>query len=948
QVLGDAFYIAFSSAENAMRAAIQSQSAIHAEEWGGAAIRVRMGIHTGTADLQKDGQYVGYLTLCQAERIACAAHGGQVLLSSTSEPLMRGSLPPDAGLRDLGEHRLKDLPRPERLFQLVIQDLQADFPPLRTLDSFPNNLPLQLTSFIGREKELADVKRLLSNSRLLTLIGPGGTGKSRLSLQAAMDELDTFLDGAWLVEFAPVSDPSAVGATVLAALDLPAEVHRPAIDMLCDYLQHRQALLILDNCEHLVDACARLVDRLLHAASRLQILASSREALGIAGEVSYRVPSLGLPDVDHLPALDSLSQYEAVKLFIDRARAAQPGFGVTNDNAPAVAQICHRLDGIPLAIELAAAKVRALSVDQIARRLDDRFRLLTGGSRTALERHQTLRATLDWSYNFLPAPEQMLFRALSTFVKGWTLEAAESVCAFKDLSREDVFDLLEQLVNKSLVLAEERGSETRYRLLETMRQYAGEKLIEAGESELLHDRHLGYFLDLAETAFPHLYRSEQVEWLDRLEDDHDNLKAALEWSLGKPRPEQALRLAGALGRFWDLHSYWMEGARWVQRALAMPFQDATPVEKAARARALHADITLAGYALDDLKQMRASADASVALCGEIGDPLALVISKYWLAGAFYRTGDLSSAVRLLEEILPEFRRLEAPYWEVFCLHHLSMVRTLKGEEKPSESLARDLEITRRLGERETMGYVLRAAADYAWANGSLEEASAYVEEVERVFGELGHRMPMSLWHAQIAQAAGDFARARKLYKEAIETLELLGEQNLKSRTIAFLGLLARDEGNLAEAQICLERSLEISRELGSITGTAYCWADLGYLCYLQGNLEGAKSDFKESLLLGKSSDDTNWMGTLLILVACYLSDQAPHLAVRLLAAVHSRDAKQMSFPTLTPFYRPVFDAALAGARQSLGVDTFQAAWQAAESLSLADACGLALQALDEI
>src|SRR3990172_6834379 len=401
----------------------------------------------------------------------------------------------------------------------------------------PNNLPNQLTSFIGREKEIEDVKKLLHDAHMLTLTGPGGTGKTRLSIQAAGEVLDQYPNGVWFVELAPILDPLLVPRTTAIAIGLRDEPQRPVIDMLCDYLREKKMLIILDNCEHLVDACAQMTDRLLHVSSHTRIFASSREALGIAGEVTYQVPSLGLPDLGHLPSVESLSQYEAVKLFIDRATAAVSTFAVTNDNATALAQICHRLDGIPLAIELAAAKIRVLSLEQIAKRLDDRFRLLTGGSRTALERHQTLRAAIHWSYNLLSGQEKTLFRRLAVFVGGWTLEAAESVCDDATSSgvvrSEDVLDLLEQLINKSLVITEEMGHESRYRMLETMRQYAHEKLVDAGERETLRDRHLEYFLQFAESAAPHLIRPEQLEWLGQLDADYENLRLALQSPLRK-------------------------------------------------------------------------------------------------------------------------------------------------------------------------------------------------------------------------------------------------------------------------------------------------------------------------------------------------------------------------------------------------------------------------------
>ncbi|HET7378137.1 MAG TPA: adenylate/guanylate cyclase domain-containing protein, partial [Anaerolineae bacterium] len=412
QIIGDAFCAAFATAGEALRASIKAQIDLHAEDWGPAPIKVRMGLHTGQAELQPTGGYIGYLTLSHVQRLMSVAHGGQVLISATTQALVRDALPEEISLRDLGERRLKDLARPEHIFQLLIPTLPGDFALLKTPEVFPTNLPVQLTSFVGREKELTEVKKLLHDAHLLTLIGSGGTGKTRLSIQAAGELLDQYPDGVWLVEFAPILDPLLVPRTTAMAIGLREESMRPVIDLLCDYVREKKMLIILDNCEHLVEACAHLADRLLHASAHTRLLASSREALGIAGEVTYHVPSLRSPDLDHLPSVDTLNQYEAVKLFIDRAISAVPTFTVTSDNAPFLAQICHRLDVIPLAIELAAAKIRVLSVEQIARRLDDRFRLLTGGSRTALERHQTLRATLDWSYNLLPPAEQILLRRL--------------------------------------------------------------------------------------------------------------------------------------------------------------------------------------------------------------------------------------------------------------------------------------------------------------------------------------------------------------------------------------------------------------------------------------------------------------------------------------------------------------------------------------------------------
>src|SRR5713226_5481995 len=374
---------------------------------------------------------------------------------------------------------------------------------------------------------MAAVKQLLSSTALLTLTGSGGCGKTRLALQVAADLLEEYADGVWLVELAPLADPALVPQTVASALGVRDAPGRPLTATLTDYLRSKSLLLVLDNCEHLLEAGAQLADALLRSCPRLRLLASSREGLGIGGEQTYRVPSLSLPDARHLPPLERLRDFEAVQLFADRARLSQATFAVTQANALSVAQVCQRLDGIPLAIELAAARVKALSVEKLNERLDDMFRLLTGGSRTALPRQQTLRALIDWSYDLLSPSEGALLRRLSVFAGGWTLEAAEAVCAGEGVEEWEVLDLLTSLVEKSLVLYEERGGEGRYRLLETVRQYARDRLLEAGEAEAVRGRHLGFVLRLAEEAEPKLSGPEQVVWLDRLEAEHDNLRAAL-------------------------------------------------------------------------------------------------------------------------------------------------------------------------------------------------------------------------------------------------------------------------------------------------------------------------------------------------------------------------------------------------------------------------------------
>jgi predicted ATPase/class 3 adenylate cyclase len=475
KTVGDSFCAAFPNAPDAVLAALDAQRAIQAENWGETTIKVRMGLHSGTAEV-RDNDYFGP-TLNRVARVMAAGHGGQTLLSATTRELVQPNLPKDAELRDMGERGLKDLIRPEHIYQLTAAGLQSDFPPLKTLEAFRTNLPVQLTNYIRREKEFGIVKNLMAEHRLVTLIGTGGTGKTRLSLQIAADLLDIFPDGVWFVEFAPLADAALIAQTVLTTLGLREEPGRPVLETLTQYLGSKEVLLILDNCEHLIAAVAQFAEAVLHACPSLRLLANSREALGIFGEKTYYVRSLSIPDAHMAQSVENIMQYEAVRLFVDRAQTALSGFSITPANVSAVAQICAHLDGIPLAIELAAARVKMLKVEQIAERLEDRFRFLSGGSRTALPRHQTLRAMIDWSYDLLPEAERILLRRLSVFTGSWNLEAAETICQGPGINDYNVLDPLTQLVNKSLVVVDADivpegydNTETRYHLLETVRQ----------------------------------------------------------------------------------------------------------------------------------------------------------------------------------------------------------------------------------------------------------------------------------------------------------------------------------------------------------------------------------------------------------------------------------------------------------------------------------------------
>ncbi|HLA06673.1 MAG TPA: adenylate/guanylate cyclase domain-containing protein, partial [Anaerolineales bacterium] len=500
QVVGDSFSAAFHSASDALNAALEAQKLLYSESWSPARIKVRMGIHTGAAQINDDKQYSGYATLASTQRIMSAGHGGQILLSGATRELVRDALPTNTELLDLGEKRLKDLLRSEHLYQLNISGVPATFPPLKTLDSFPNNLPTQLTTFIGRENEIAEVKQELESHRLVTLTGSGGAGKTRLSLQVGAGCLERFTNGVWFVELAALTDPLLIISAVMSAIGLHEKDND--IKTLTSYIGNQSLLLILDNCEHLIEDCARLVESLIQLCPRLHVLASSREAFGIAGEQPYRVPSLPFPDPKHMPALDEIAKCESVQLFVERVKAYFPSFTLTEKNAASVAQICYRLDGIPLALELAAARLKVMSVEQLASRLGDVFNLLTSGSRTALPRQQTLRALIEWSYDLLSDSEKALFRGLSAFSGGWSLEAAEAVCSVD--GGASVLDDLARLVDKSLVNKQELDGEARFDMLETIRQYAEFKMFASEEVEEVKNRHCDWFMQLAETAEPKL------------------------------------------------------------------------------------------------------------------------------------------------------------------------------------------------------------------------------------------------------------------------------------------------------------------------------------------------------------------------------------------------------------------------------------------------------------
>ena len=801
RIVGDSFSAAFDTASEAVSAALAAQRALQMEPWSPAPIKVRMGIHTGSAHVKDSPQgqgvaYEGYATLALTQRIMSVGHGGQILLSQSTHDLVKGALLEGTELRDMGERRLKDIVRPEHIYQVSAPNLLSEFPPLTTLEAILHNLPVQLTSFIGREREIAEAREALAATHILTFVGPGGTGKTRLSLQVAAEQLSEFKAGVWLVELAQLTDSTYILSTIAATFHLREVQGVPLIDTLTDYLRGKELLLVLDNCEHLIEACARLADHFLHACPRLKIIASSREAFGIEGEMVYRVPSLALPSVPD-GGSKSLMEYEATRLFVERASKAKPAFALTTDNAPAVVQICQRLDGIPLAIELAAARVTLFTPQQIAERLGDRFKLLTSGSRTALPRQQTLRALIDWSYLTLNETEQHALRCFAIFSGGWTFEAAESVAG-----QMETMDGLSGLVNKSLVNVEEKEGEARYRYLETIRQYAMEKLLETGEAAHTQARHLAYFLEVSRAADEKFRTAQRLMWVNRLELEHDNLRSALGWALEND-PESALQMACSLAGFWLSRRYMTEGCNWCQAAIsrvealsaADPNMDARL--RATRARAYSA-LAMLSINHGEHHTGQIAARKSVALARQLDDPRQLVHALHFLGMSATFSGDVRLALDSLYESEALCRKFGDTDELALVLQSLAYVMLEIEGHKAAEQVQSYLEESLALSQGSvdpeaavrTEGILSRLAL----FRGDIAEARKHADLMLDLHREMGDQLSVTGHQtgvAHVARQMGNYQEALALYRETLPDWQKMGHRGAVAHQLECFAFIAK-------------------------------------------------------------------------------------------------------------------------------------------------------------
>ncbi|WP_142256623.1 LuxR family transcriptional regulator [Mycobacterium colombiense] len=949
---GDSFVVAFARASDAVACALDLQRAPLAP------IRLRIGINTGEVRLRDEGNYIGP-TINRTARLRDLAHGGQTVLSGPTQDLVIDALPDASSLTDLGTHPLRDLPRPERVAQLCHPDLRNDFPPLRTAKAVaPHNLPVGLTNFIGRQTEIGALREVLATNRLVTLTGAGGAGKTRLAVHVAAELAGDFRDGVRYVDLAPVTHPDVVQVTAARALGLADQPGRSTIDTLQQHLRDRNMLLVLDNCEHLLDASAALVAALVGAAPTLTVLATTREPLGVAGEATWQVPSLSLDD-------------EAVELFADRARLAKAGFVITDDTAAVVAEICRRLDGMPLAIELAAARVRSLSLNEIVDSLHDRFRLLTGGSRTAVRRQQTLRASVDWSHALLTDTERIMFRRLAVFLGGFDFDAAQAVTGADGVERYQVLDQLSLLVDKSLVITENTGGTTRYRLLETVRQYALEKLGESGEADLVRSRHRDYYTAMA-AVLDVPARSDHEQRIDQAEIEIDNLHAAFAWSRENSDIEQALALPSSLQPLWLARGRIREGWAWFDAALGDLDAGKLEVTAAVHARAL-VDKTLLSIWIGD-PNIKDEAERALALTRQVDDPALLARA---LNACGFAAGQNSEPAGPFFAEASSLARESGDKWQLSQILSWQAYAAISVGDPTAACVAaeegRDIAdaIGDRLDSRQCRYWLANAQLYRGDPAGAAPHFRAIADEAEvardliyMVYGLAGECYALA-WH-------GDVHAARRVIYVALEPASELGGfiGGLAYSALGLMALAAADVVLAQDACGAAWRELGIRPAMASVqraynaqaalaagdADAAARWADdavsmaAGWhlavalttrarVAIAQSNLEQAERDAHDAL--ARSAEVQSYLGIsdTLECLAVLVVNNDQQRAARLFGAVDA--IRQRNGMGRFKIYEADYQSSVAELRDAMVQQDFDAAWGEGAALSIDEAIAYA-------
>jgi len=820
KTVGDAFCVAFTSAPSALTAALEAQRAIATEDHASVGgIHVRMGMHTGNAD-ERGGDFFGP-SVNRVARLMSVGHGGQILVSDSTRVLVRGDLPPDASLIDLGSHRLKDLAQPEHIWMLSAPGLRSEFPALTSLDSFPNNLPVQITTFRGREQDLEDLKPLLDEHRLVTIHGPGGMGKTRLALQAGADVLEQYSDGVWLADLASLRFPELASSVVSKALSISQFHDRSVDDAIVAALKRKKMLLIFDNCEHVIDDVAKLADTILKQCPDVRILATSRQALQVTGEEVVRLQPLGVPEPRAEVTAKNATSFPALALFIDRATAVNKSFKVDDDTAHTIGEICRHLDGLPLAIELAAARVKVLSLESIAQRLDRRFSLLTGGDRTAQARQRTLSALIDWSYELLTPQEQTIFCRASIFSGGFSLEGAEAVCTGDGIEETDVLDLLASLADKSLLVAETSQRSERYRLLESIRVYGWEKLEAAGEIERLRRLHAEHFRSFAATADRSFGSKPDQVWLEPLEPEVDNFRAVLEWSFG-PGNEATLggTIAASLERLWREGGLEAEGRGWIRNAQGRIDEN---VDVAVAARLWRALAWLTSG-----KQCLEAAERACALYEKLGDGRGLAHALNAYAWALFHAGRPAEAAAANDRALGWFREYSDKRNVAACLRQQANIAEEQGDTNAARELYKQaLTVFKALGVQSSVAIVQASIAELEFKEGNPAEALRYVTEALELGAWGKNATHLAIYHANCAAyriALATLGNAREAARDAIHwALEAKNELVLAD-AISHLALISALGGD-AQKGARLGGFADIKyAELGELRESTEMWS----------------------------------------------------------------------------------------------------------------------------
>ncbi|MFZ1461879.1 MAG: tetratricopeptide repeat protein [Ignavibacteria bacterium] len=900
KTIGDAFCCAFGNAHEAVRAATDAQIKLNSEKWKDAVIKVRMGIHTGKSEWN-GSDYMGYVTLARTQRIMSAAYGGQILISeNVYEMFSENSI----SVRDLGNRRLKDLIQPVNLYQILSTEIPADFPPLKTLDARPNNLPVQLTNFIGRETDISEIKKTLTNSRLITLLGPGGTGKTRLSMQIAADMIDEYSNGVFIAEIAQVSEPSLIIQTVMNSLGVN-EVKGQSQDLtLSEFLKEKEMIIIMDNCEHLIKECAEIAEKLLLKCRKLKIIATSREALNCSGERTYKVPPLSLPDQNLKNSPEKLTQYEAVRLFIERALVINQEFRVTNENAPALANICYQLDGIPLAIELAAARINVLSLDGINERLRDRFKLLTGGKRTALPRQQTLRALIDWSYDLLSEKEKILWQRLTIFSGGWTFEASEKVCSDEILEEYEILDLLGNLIDKSLVKVTETDNVFRYTILETIKKYGNEKLTESGKRDELQEKYFNYFFELAKDSETGLTGNEQKEWINKMALENENIRECLNWSL-KYNPESSLKMSVALGKFWELRSHFTEA----------------------------------------LESLRKRIDIS-----ESAELIWKAKAIYWTGFFYIHQGKYAESKKYLNQCLVIFNETNNKEGEALTMISLATIGLFETDYESLFSYSeKSLSLSKEINNRSYIARNKQNTALGLMQQGKYEDARSMFQESITVYRELND-------HAQLAKIIGNigaleyllsnFDKARSAFEESLQIRLELGDRQGIAIALCNLGSVAYMVKDFDESQRWLEESLEITEEIGDKRISVTTLGTLGSIAVDSGDYSKAVKLHRRSIEIADEIGDKYSMakgieGFAMILVALKKYKAGCFMAAKYISLLKASNKNMIEGELIR------IEEIKTTLKSNLNDDEFHKYWSEGETMTIEKVLEYAASMLDE-